>query len=298
MAIYSVISKAPIEKYKLPANYCMNSWKIFEFTKPAYEFARKEKTSTKSNSAYVSLSLAKPLVSKDGLISMLPMASAMHRFHGQYLKIPFHQLSPKYVYRSSVHNCPVFDALTADPISKRLFLFQMTLLDPKEHPKSISAFNAVISHLHLDSIDTIKEICFYLIVSALKKIESQHYFSFSINSIELNACFLQEFSSGIGQAALKQVFNASQSADTLPLSTKEVRYIYICKLSKSRKDFIESFWIVFPQERIFARFHWSRRIATRERTYPYLITKIHRFTNIFYLFKMIYVCFIMLYLVL
>jgi hypothetical protein len=110
---------------------------------------------------------------------------------GQYLKTPFNQLSSTYVYRSSVHNCPVYDALTADPANKRLFLFQSTITRPiqssSEH-HSIQ-FNKLLSYLKADTTGVIDDIYFFTIVSAHQKCSSHHLFSFVLDD-----CFLAEYS--------------------------------------------------------------------------------------------------------
>ena len=44
-----------------------------------------------------------------------------------------------------------------------------------------------------------------MIASAHHKIEYQHFFSFSLDSFVINSCFLEDFSSDVGQDALKKV---------------------------------------------------------------------------------------------
>ena len=200
--------------------FCIFNWQFFECSPAAYELAMTNQNVL--NKKYASLAAAVALEHKNHLISMLPMTSSFWRFQGQYLAIPFHKLSSSFVYRSSVHNCPVYDALTADPASKRLFLFQSTLRDPKYHRVSIPAFNLILSNLTFDETnDKIDEIYFYMIASVHHRIETQHFFSFSLDDFHLNACYLKDFASDVGQTLLKKVLRVTNSEEDF--SPHEVR---------------------------------------------------------------------------
>ena len=214
MNIYGGILRITSDKWKLPDKFCIKYWEFFKCSPDTYELAMKKQKNL--DKVYASLAAADPIKSTDHLISMLPLTTSIRRFQGQYLTIPFHKLSTSFVFRSSVHNSPLFDALSADPVSKRLFLFQSTLLDPKRHRVSIPAFNSVLLNLIFDeSKDKIDEIYFYMIASAHHRIELQHFFSFSLEGFHLNACFLKDFASDAGQAVLKKVVFVKDSPSHL-----------------------------------------------------------------------------------
>ena len=122
------------------------------------------------------------------------------------MKEPFAKLLNNYVYRSFVHNGPVFDALTAKPASKQLFLFQSTLLDPYNHPIKITPFINVLSNMKVTDPSLVEDIYFFMITSAHSDIKSQHFFSFQlVNGFNLNACYLQDYASIEGQKALRKI---------------------------------------------------------------------------------------------
>jgi hypothetical protein len=214
MNIYGGILRISSDEWKLPDMFCIFNWQFFECSPASYELAMTNQKAL--NKKYASLAAADALEHKNHLISMLPMTSSFWRFQGKYLAIPFHKLSSSFVYRSSAHNCPVYDALTADPASKRLFLFQSTLRDPYTHDVSISAFNSILSNLTFDETnDKIDEIYFYMIASVHHRIETQHFFSFKLDNFHLNACYLKDFASDVGQTLLKKVLRVINSGKDL-----------------------------------------------------------------------------------
>ena len=217
ISVYGGILKAPIEKYRLPDGYYMRNWEFFNCSNTKISSSMLSVQSN-SNPARILLSLDAYVSNpdRDGLISLMPETTKVLIFQGQYLKTPFCQLSPEYVYRSSVHNGPVYDALTADPVTKRLFLFQSTLEDPYNHPVSILHFNKLLSNLKVDTPEAINEIYFYMIVSAHQKCTSHHLFSFVLDKLYLSSCFLTKYSSAAGIRAFnKAIINGK----TNPSST-------------------------------------------------------------------------------
>jgi hypothetical protein len=207
MAIYSGILKDPIEVYKLPDNFKMLEWIFFKCSSDVFKSALSKHISKKVDSACISICYADAISMREReiLVGKLPMTSRFWRFDGMYLNLKFNELSPDYVFRPLVHTCPVYDAMTAIPSLKQLFLFQITLLDPRQHPIKISSFNEVISRLIFDEPDSIDEIYFFMIISAHDTIKSQHFFSFDLGVFKFNACYLQEYSSAAGLSALRKV---------------------------------------------------------------------------------------------
>ena len=71
----------------------------------------------------------------------------------------------------------------------------------------------MLSYLTLDNLDSepdhkpLKEIYFYMIVSAHQNHTSQHFFSFTIGSLYLNSCFLSLYASASGIKTLKKVIS-------------------------------------------------------------------------------------------
>jgi hypothetical protein len=209
MSIYGGILKVPNESYSLSEGFKMSSWSFYKCCSEVYHSAiTNHKSSSKSLKKHPNLSFAKPIEFNvvKSLIGLLPNTNKIWRFYGQYLKIPFQQLSTSYVYKSSVHNGPVFDALAANPADKQLFLFQMTLNDLLLHPVKICAFIDVLSCLRLNPSD-VEEIYFFMIISAHDNIDKQHFFQFELEKLKFNACFFKEYTSKDGLSALKTVIS-------------------------------------------------------------------------------------------
>ena len=217
--IYSGILKTPNRRIKLPDSFYIVSWEFF--SNPMVCTSKNLCYSHKS--VKIEVSSASLRSDNENLISMMPMTTKILTFQGQYLQTPFKKLLSSYVYRSSVHNGPVFDALTADPAAGRLFLFQSTLKDPFDHPVSITAFNKVLSNLKIDYSDSdhkpLKEIYLYMIASAHQNYTSQHFFSFTIGSLYLSACFLSVYASAGSIKTLEKVISV-QSGKAHKYTTK------------------------------------------------------------------------------
>jgi hypothetical protein len=156
----------------------------------------------------------------------MPSTTKILTFDGQHLMTTsFNSLSPSHVYRSSAHNCPVFDALTADPANGRLFLFQSTLLDPFKHPVSIAAFNKILLNLALTPSLSGFEIYFIMIASAHSNILSQHFYTFQLSSLYFHSCFLSRYSSRNGLKVLNKFIKGGNVHDKFSselLSSDEV----------------------------------------------------------------------------
>ena len=60
-----------------------------------------------------------------------------------------------------------------------------------------------------------------MIISVHHRIETQHFFSFSLDGVHLNACYLEDFASDVGQTLLKKVLRVKKSENDL--SPHEVR---------------------------------------------------------------------------
>jgi hypothetical protein len=214
MSIYGGILKVPIESYNLSKEFKIKSWSFYKCCSEVYNTAVKNhKASYKPFKKHANLSFAKPieLNEVESLIDLLPNTNKIWRFYGQYLEIPFQQLSTSYVYKSSVHNGPVFDALSANPADKQLFFFQMTLNDLLKHPVKICAFLDVLSCLKLTPSD-VKDMYFFMIISAHDNIEKQHFFQFELDNLKFNACYLKEYTSIDGLHALKAVISISSNS--------------------------------------------------------------------------------------
>mgnify|MGYP000358358104 CR=1 FL=1 len=214
MHVYGGILTSPADNYLLPDKYRIKSWEFYKCTKKVFEAAASSQKASKTQAKHVSLLYAKLLSDNErsALIESFPTTSTIWRFQGQYLKVPFAQLSTDYVYRSSVPNGPVFDALTAKPASKQLFLFQSTLMDPLAHPIKITPFIKVLSNMQVTDPSLIEDIYFFMITSAHSDIKSQHFFSFQLAStFNLNACYLQVYASAEGQAALRKILFVNPS---------------------------------------------------------------------------------------
>ena len=241
MNIYGGILKAPIETINLPEGFKMKSWEFFSCSDVRLRTLSKFifPTSTSAKIPVSSYSLISDS-DKEGLISMMPDTTKIFIFAGQYLNTPFHKLSASYVYRSSVHNGPVFDALTADPASKRLFLFQSTLEDPYKHNVSIAAFNKILARLQIDKLEsTIDDIYFYMIVSAHQNYTSQHFFSFVLGPLFLNSCFLATYASEVGQKTLQRFIKCEGSGDEGSKDAKKIDEKYTSVLLKNLSSITE-----------------------------------------------------------
>jgi hypothetical protein len=211
MSIYGGILKKPNESYNLSEEFKMKSWSFYKCCSEVYNTAvTHHKASNKPFRKHANLSFAKPIELDEvkSLIDLLPDTNKIWRFNGQYLKMPFQQLSSSYVFKSSVHNGPVFDALTANPAEKLLFFFQMTLNNLLKHPVKISAFLDVMSYLQLNPSD-VNGMYFFMIISAHDNIEKQNFFQFELENLKLNACFLKEYTSTYGLDAIKAVISMS-----------------------------------------------------------------------------------------
>jgi hypothetical protein len=208
----------------------MERWAFYECSSANFEDAKQKQTSAKAFRVYTSICYAKDIIDdeRSSLIAKMPCTNRICNFRGKFLELPFQELSSEYVYRSSVHNCPVFDVLTANPTLKQLFLFQATLRDPQSHPVNISSFIEVLSKLNLHDPSSIDEINFFMIVSAHATIESQHFFSFEIGSFFFNVCYLQEYSSKIGLRALNKLVTMDSNCtgfSTAVMRNKEFKLI-------------------------------------------------------------------------
>ena len=121
--IYGGILKKSNKNINLPDSFYMKNWEFFSCS-----MVPSSKNLIYSHKS-VKIELSSAFLRSDNnyLISMMPTTTKILTFQGQYLQTPFKKLQPSYVYHASVHNGPVFDALTADPVAGRLFLFQSTL---------------------------------------------------------------------------------------------------------------------------------------------------------------------------
>ncbi len=119
----------------------------------------------------------------------------------------------------------MFDALTANPATKQLFLFQSTLLDPLRHPIKMTPFVKILSNIQLTEPSSIDDIFFFMVTSAHSDIKSQHFFSFELDwGFHLNACYLQGYASHVGQSALRKVVfvdSSSREVSAVPLTKEE-----------------------------------------------------------------------------
>ena len=205
--LYGGILRKPNIVYKMPNNFYMASWTFYECNPDVFENATKLQKKKKKLRVHTSIYYAQAIKDEErtSLIEKLPMTSSICYFSVQYLKRSFQELSSTYVYTCDMHNGPVFDYLTVDPLQKQLFLFQATLLDPQKHPVKISAFIEFLSSLHLNMATSIDAIYFFMIISAHDTLGSQHFFSFELAGLKLNACYLQTYSSVAGLSALKKV---------------------------------------------------------------------------------------------
>ena len=221
MSIYGGILKEPVEVYKLPDCFMMERWAFYECSSANFEDAKRKQIGAKAFRVYTSICYAKGIVEevRSSLIAKMPSTNRICNFRGKFLELPFQELSSEYVYRSSVHNCPVFDVLTANPTLKQIFLFQSTLRDPQSHPVNIPSFIEVLSKLHLHDSSSFDEINFFMIVSAHATIESQHFFWFGIGSFFFNACYLQKYSSEIGLRALSKLVTMDSNSTSFSTSS-------------------------------------------------------------------------------
>jgi hypothetical protein len=85
-------------------------------------------------------------------------------------------------------------------------MFQTTLLDLVAHSVKIGPFIDIMTCLRLNFLD-INDIYFFMIISAHDEISKQHFFNFELASIELNACYLKEYTSKAGLSALNKVIS-------------------------------------------------------------------------------------------
>ena len=240
MSIYGGILKDPNESYNLSEEFKILSWSFFKCSSELYHSAvTNHKASSKAFRKHANLSFAKPIDLNEviSLIDLFPNTYKIWRFYGQYLEIPFQQLSASYVYKSSVHNAPVFDVLTANPADKQLFLFQMTLNDLLKHPVKIFAFIDVMSCLRLSPSD-LKDMYFFMIISAHDNIEKQHFFQFELENLRFNACYLKEYSSIDGLNAIKKVI--SMSSDGKKVKSYLIADIEATKLTKSQLNLLKT----------------------------------------------------------
>jgi hypothetical protein len=208
MHVYGGILTFPAEDYHLPVEYLIKSWDFYQCSKEVFEAAESSQKTSNTQARCVSLLDAKLLSDNErsALIKSFPTTKSIWRFQGQYLKVPFAKLLKNYVYKSSVHNGPVFDALTAKPASKQLFLFQSTLMDPLAHPIKITSFINVLTNMQVTDPSLVNDIYFFMITSAHSDIKSQHFFSFQlVDGFNLNACYLQDYASIGGQKALRKI---------------------------------------------------------------------------------------------
>ncbi len=216
MSIYGGILKVPNENYVLSNNFLISSWRFYKCCRKVYEDSIVEhKASNKSFQKHANLAFATPIAVNEAksLIDIFPCTNKIWNFYGQYLDIPFQQLSTSYVYKSSYHNGAVYDALTANPADKQLFMFQMTLDDLLSHTVKICAFNKVMSGLQLNFPD-INDIYFFMIISAHDDISRQHFSYFELASLRFNACYLQEYTSESGRTALCKVISMNSGLKT------------------------------------------------------------------------------------
>lgn len=209
--IYGGPLREPIENYSLPVGYYIQNWTFFECSHLSNNKFK--------GSLYDCNSLTDE--AKQGLISILPKTSTIKVFRGQYLTESFHSLSTEYVYKSSVHNSPVFDCLTADPKEKRLFLFQSTTQDPWSHGCSIVQFNTVMNQLKLNPSE-INEIYFYMLASSHTSSQLQHLFFFDISDIGLHCSYMSEYADNkvflMGQVFMKKTESKSPNKRAMPTS--------------------------------------------------------------------------------
>jgi hypothetical protein len=227
MHIYGGILKKSTEFYVLPERFRMTSWTFYKCSSNDFDAATKKQQDAKKLRVYTSIFYAEAMSSKERstLIEKLPMTSAIWTFSGQYLDRPFQELSSDNVYRCLLHNSPVYDALTANPKLKQLFLFQSTLLDPQDHPINISVFNEVLLKLRLTESTSVDEINFFMIISAHDPIKDQHYFSFELGEFYFNACYLHEYASEFGLSVLKKVIIMNPDSKRYvhdPMTTDEI----------------------------------------------------------------------------
>ena len=228
MNIYGGILKTPSINYNLPDSFKMNQWAFFKCFMPKVNSSSGFLHTLKSVEIPVSshLQTIVDVNEKNILISKMPSTTKILTFDGQHLMTTsFNSLSPSHVYRSSVHNCPVFDTLTADPANGRLFLFQSTLLDPFKHPVSIVAFNKILLNLALTPSLSGFEIYFIMIASAHSNIHSQHFYTFQLSSLYFHSCFLNRYSSLNGLIVLKKCIKGGNVHDKFSselLSSDEV----------------------------------------------------------------------------
>ena len=194
---------------------------------------------------------------RSNLIALMPATTKILKFDGQYLNTRSNGLSPIYVYRCTEHNGPVFDALTADPASKRLFLFQSTLQDPYYHPVSITAFNKVMSNLMIDKSFSIDEVYFYMIISAHQNHTSQHFFSFKIGCLHLSSCFLSLYASADGINTLKKAISISSGQKNKWTSVRMTPEELAC-FSDKEQALMMTILGCFVKEGVFNKIHLDR----------------------------------------
>ncbi len=167
----------------LPDNYYIEKWAFYDcstFSNPDRKCSLAECASLNSTK-------------KANLIKLLPQTSSISIFKGQILMRPFSELSTKYVYRSSVHNGILFDCMTADPKNRRLFLFQSTTSDPLAHGCGITGFLSAMNGLQVKP-DELQEIYYYMLASAHKPSDTQHFFYFHLSKrVSLHCCFLSKY---------------------------------------------------------------------------------------------------------
>ncbi len=182
----------PNVPFKLPPGYSIEDWSFYECS-PKLNVSE---SSTKQNSAGMKCLSDCGILdseSQKDLIKLLPNASIIKIFKGATIEIPFSKLSTNFVYRANVHNGRVFDSMTADPVHKRLFMFQSTTSDPYEHKCGIPA---LLSALNVMNPSGINEIYFFMVTSAHVKSCNQHLFNFSLPSgFGLHCCHLSEYAS-------------------------------------------------------------------------------------------------------
>ena len=77
----------------------------------------------------------------------LPSTSSVIDFEGMILKRPVYNLDSKYVFKSKVHNSPVYDQLVVNHAKQLVYFFQITSKEPNLHPFKIETFYDVLNNL-------------------------------------------------------------------------------------------------------------------------------------------------------
>ncbi len=178
--------RKPIETMALPSPFKIENWTFYVCNSSLYKSSFDNK---------IPLIDCKKLEDsyKTELISKFPETSYIRKFQGTSLKAPFSSLSSEYLYKSSFHNGVLYDAMSADPVNKRLFFFQSTTNDPLTHGCTISAFLTVMDGLSLTP-GAVDEVYYYMLTSAHVRPEVQHLFYFELTSlVAFHCCHLSDY---------------------------------------------------------------------------------------------------------